>query len=73
MINSMTAQERKFPDLIKGNRKKRIAAGCGQELQDVNRVLKQHKMMAKMMKRLKKGNMANMMRGLQGNMRGMPR
>lgn len=73
VINSMTAQERKFPDLIKGNRKKRIAAGCGQELQDVNRVLKQHKMMAKMMKRLKKGNMANMMRGLQGNMRGMPR
>jgi signal recognition particle subunit SRP54 len=72
VINSMTAQERRYPDLIKGNRKKRIAAGCGQELQDVNRILKQHKMMAKMMKKFKKGNMANMMRGMKSNMRGMP-
>ncbi len=71
VINSMTMQERRYPDLIKGNRKKRIAAGCGQELQDVNRILKQHKMMEKMMKRFKKGNMANMMRGMQSNMRGM--
>jgi len=71
VINSMTAQERKYPDLIKGNRKKRIAAGCGQELQDVNRILKQHKMMQKMMKKFSKGNMANMMRGMKGNMRGM--
>ncbi|CCE22450.1 signal recognition particle protein [Methylotuvimicrobium alcaliphilum] len=71
VINSMTMQERRYPDLIKGNRKKRIAVGCGQELQDVNRVLKQHKMMEKMMKRFKKGNMANMMRGMQSNMRGM--
>lgn len=67
VINSMTPQERKFPDLIKGNRKKRIALGCGQELQDVNRVLKQFVMVEKMMKRLKGRNMANMMRGLQGN------
>jgi signal recognition particle subunit SRP54 len=72
VINSMTMKERKFPDLIKGNRKKRIAMGCGQELQDVNRVLKQHKMMAKMMKKFKKGNMANMLRGMKSNMRGMP-
>ncbi len=71
VINSMTLQERRFPDLIKGNRKKRIAAGCGQELQDVNRILKQHKMMQKMMKKFAKGNMANMMRGIKGNMRGM--
>ncbi|MGR9116843.1 MAG: signal recognition particle protein [Gammaproteobacteria bacterium] len=71
VINSMTMQERRYPDLIKGNRKKRIADGCGQELQDVNRILKQHKMMEKMMKRFKKGNMANMMRGIKGNMRGM--
>jgi signal recognition particle subunit SRP54 len=71
VINSMTLQERRFPDLIKGNRKKRIAMGCGQELQDVNRILKQHKMMEKMMKRFKKGNMANMVRGMKGNMRGM--
>lgn len=73
VINSMTKQERKYPDLIKGNRKKRIAAGCGQELQDVNRILKQHKMMHKMMKKFSKGNMANMMRGMKGNMRGMQR
>jgi len=71
VIRSMTKREKRHPDLIKGNRKKRIAAGCGQELQDVNRVLKQFKMMQKMMKRLKKGNMANMMRGIKGNMRGM--
>ncbi len=68
VINSMTMQERKFPDLIKGTRKNRIAKGSGQELQDVNRMLKQFKMMQKMMKRLNKGNMANMMRGIKGNM-----
>ncbi len=71
VIRSMTNQEKRYPDLIKGSRKKRIAAGCGQELQDVNRVLKQFKMMQKMMKRFKKGNMANMMRGIKGNMKGM--
>ncbi len=71
VIRSMTHQEKRYPDLIKGNRKKRIAAGCGQELQDVNRVLKQFKMMQKMMKRFNKGNMANMMRGLKSNIRGM--
>ncbi|MCF6252168.1 MAG: signal recognition particle protein [Methylococcaceae bacterium] len=71
VINSMTLKERRYPDLIKGNRKKRIAAGCGQELQDVSRILKQHKMMQKMMKKFAKGNMANMMRGIKSNMRGM--
>jgi len=71
VINSMTLQERRFPDLIKGNRKKRIATGCGQEIQDVNRILKQHKMMQKMMKKFSKGNMTNMMRGIKGNMKGM--
>ncbi|MGZ8227408.1 MAG: signal recognition particle protein [Methylococcaceae bacterium] len=73
VISSMTMQERRFPDLIKGNRKKRIATGCGQELQDVNRVLKQFLMMQKMMKKLKTGNMANMMRGVKSNIRGMRR
>lgn len=71
IIRSMTKQEKRYPDLIKGTRKKRIAAGAGQELQDVNRVLKQFKMMQKMMKRFKKGNMANMVRGIKGNMKGM--
>lgn len=71
VINSMTPQERRFPDLIKGSRKQRIASGCGQDLHAVNRVLKQHQMMEKMMKKFSKGNIANMMRGLQSNMRGM--
>jgi signal recognition particle subunit SRP54 len=73
VICSMTKQERRYPDLIKGNRKKRIAAGCGQELQDVNRILKQFMMMQKMMKKLKTGNMSNMIRGIKNNVRGMRR
>jgi signal recognition particle subunit SRP54 len=71
VVNSMTMQERRYPDLIKGNRKKRIATGCGQQLSDVNRILKQFLTMQKMMKRFKKGNMANMIRGIKSNMRGM--
>jgi signal recognition particle subunit SRP54 len=71
VINSMTKQERRFPDLIKGSRKQRIANGCGQDLHEVNRILKQHKMMEKMMKKFSKGNIANMVRGLKSNMRGM--
>ena len=71
VINSMTFKERRYPDLIKGNRKKRIAAGCGQQLQDVNRILKQYLMMQKMMKKFKSGNMANMIRGIKSNVRGM--
>ena len=71
VIGSMTMQERRYPDLIKGNRKKRIAAGCGQQLQDVNRILKQFMMMQKMMKKFKAGNMANMIRGIKSNVRGM--
>jgi signal recognition particle subunit SRP54 len=71
VINSMTMEERHFPDLIKGNRKKRIAAGCGQELQDVNRILKQYTIMNKMMKKFKKGNLTNMMRGMKSNIRNM--
>ena len=71
VIGSMTHQERRYPDLIKGNRKKRIAAGCGQQLQDVNRILKQFLMMQKMMKKFKSGNMANMIRGIKSNVRGM--
>ena len=73
VIGSMTKQERRYPDLIKGNRKKRIAAGCGQEIQDVNRILKQFLMMQKMMKKFKAGNMANMMRGIKNNVKGMRR
>ncbi|MBL6986509.1 MAG: signal recognition particle protein [Methylobacter sp.] len=71
VINSMTMKERRYPDLIKGSRKKRIADGCGQQLSDVNRILKQFMMMQKMMKRFKTGNMTNMMRGIKNNVRGM--
>jgi len=76
MISSMTPKERRNPDLIDNSRKRRITAGSGTEIQDVNRLLKQHKQMQKMMKKMtKKGGMANMMRGM-GNMMppgGMPR
>lgn len=73
IINSMTKQERRDPELIKGNRKKRIAQGCGQELHDVNRMLKQFLVMQKMMKKVKNGNMANMMRDVKSRMRGLRR
>ena len=71
IINSMTPGERRYPESINGSRKKRIAGGSGMQIQDVNRVLKQHKQMQKMMKKLtKKGAMANMMRGMGGMMQG---
>ncbi len=68
IINSMTQQERRFPAIIKGSRKKRIAAGCGMQIQDVNRILKQHKQMSKMMKKFKGGGIKKMMRSMQGQM-----
>ncbi|HBS25814.1 MAG TPA: signal recognition particle protein, partial [Gammaproteobacteria bacterium] len=73
IINSMTPKERRFPDLIKGSRKRRIAAGSGLQVQDVNRLLKQHLQMRKMMKKMKGGGMRKMMRGMKGGMPpGMP-
>ena len=67
IINSMTPVERRKPDLINGSRKKRIAAGSGTQVQDVNRLLKQFNQMQKMMKRMsKKGGMKNMLRGMGG-------
>ncbi len=66
IINSMTAQERTFPDVIKGSRRRRIATGSGMQVQDVNRLLKQHMQMQKMMKKMSKGGMGKMMRGLKG-------
>jgi signal recognition particle subunit SRP54 len=74
IIDSMTSRERKFPAIIKASRKKRIAAGSGTQVQDVNRLLKQFNQMQKMMKRMsKKGGFKNMMRGMGGRMPpGMP-
>lgn len=72
IINSMTPHERRLPDIIRGSRKRRIAAGSGTQVQDVNRLLKQFGEMQKMMKRFGKGGMKNMLRGLKGRMPGMP-
>lgn len=66
IINSMTPKERQYPDLIKGSRKRRIAAGSGTQVQDVNRLLKQFMQMQKMMKKMKGGGMAKMLRGMGG-------
>jgi signal recognition particle subunit SRP54 len=68
IINSMTPRERKYPDIIKGSHKRRIANGAGVQIQEVNRLLKQFAQMQKMMKKMKKGGMAKLMRGLKGRM-----
>jgi signal recognition particle subunit SRP54 len=71
IISSMTAAERAKPELIKASRKRRIAAGAGVPVQEVNRMLKQFDQMQAMMKQMKKGGLAKMMRGL-GALKGMP-
>jgi signal recognition particle subunit SRP54 len=71
IINSMTPHERQYPDIIRGSRKRRIAAGSGTQVQEVNRMLKQFAQMQKMMKKLKKGGMKNALKGMKG-MPGMP-
>ena len=69
MINSMTKAERTRPELIKGSRKRRIAAGSGTQIQDVNKLLKQFTQMQKMMKKMSgKGGMQKMMRSMKGMM-----
>jgi signal recognition particle subunit SRP54 len=73
LIDSMTPAERRNPDVLNGSRKKRITAGSGTQIQDLNRLLKQHKQMSKMMKKVgKKGGMDKMMRGMGGMPGGMP-
>jgi signal recognition particle subunit SRP54 len=66
IINSMTMRERINPDILNGSRKRRITLGSGTQIQDLNRLLKQHKQMQKLMKKMKGGGMANLMRGLGG-------
>ncbi len=69
IINSMTPKERRWPQNINGSRKRRIANGSGTRVQDVNKLLKQHTQMSKMMKKVsKKGGMEKMMRGMKGQM-----
>lgn len=66
LINSMTSDERRFPKTINGSRRKRIAAGSGLQVQDVNRLLKQFTQMEKMMKKMARGGMKKMLRGMPG-------
>jgi len=76
IISAMTPHERAKPDLIKASRKRRIAAGSGVPVQEVNRMLNQFEQMQAMMKQMKKGGLAKMMRGLgalRGGLPGMPR
>ncbi|MEQ5127383.1 signal recognition particle protein [Providencia alcalifaciens] len=68
MIQSMTRKEREKPEIIKGSRKRRIAAGSGTTVQEVNKLLKQFDDMQRMMKKMKKGGLAKMMRGMKGMM-----
>ena len=74
IIDSMTPQERRKPEIINGSRKRRVASGSGTQIQDVNRLLKQHKQMQKMMKKMgNKGAMRGMMQAMKGKMPpGMP-
>jgi signal recognition particle subunit SRP54 len=71
IINSMTKKERAQPEIIKATRKRRIAAGAGVPVQEVNRLLKQFEQMQQMMKMMKGGNLQRMMRNMKGMLPGM--
>lgn len=71
IINSMTRQERRQPELIKASRKRRIAAGAGVQVQEVNKLLNQFEQAQKMMKMMSKGGLGKMMRGMKGMLPGM--
>jgi signal recognition particle subunit SRP54 len=71
IINSMTPGERVHPEIIKASRKRRIAAGAGVPVQEVNRLLAQFEQMQKMMKMMKGGNLQRMVRGMKGFTPGM--
>ena len=79
IIDSMTQAERADPEILNGSRKRRITQGSGTSIQDLNRLLKQHKQMAKTMKKMKGKNLGRMMQGMEGMMSqgsgpgGMPR
>ncbi len=71
IINAMTPEERRNPAILKASRKRRIAAGAGVTVQEVNRLLKQFEQAQKMMKSLGKGGLAKMMRGMRGLLPGL--
>lgn len=70
IINAMTPEERRKPELIKASRKRRIATGAGVQVQEVNKLLNQFEEMQKMMKMMQKGGLAKMMRGMKGMLPG---
>ena len=70
IINSMTPRERRRPDLLKASRKRRVAAGAGVQVQEVNRLLKEFEQMQGMMKQMKGGALMKMMRRM-GGMKGL--
>jgi signal recognition particle subunit SRP54 len=74
IIHSMTPRERAKPELIKATRKRRIAAGAGVQVQDVNRLLKEFEQMQDMMKKMKGGGLMKMMKRMGGlpGMKGLP-
>jgi len=71
IINSMTPLERRKPEIIKASRKRRIAAGAGVQVQEINKLLKQFEQAQKMMKMMGKGGLSKMMRGMKGMLPGM--
>ena len=71
IIHAMTPAERSKPELIKASRKRRIATGAGVPVQEVNRMLAQFDQMQTMMKKMQKGGLAKMMRGMKGMLPGM--
>lgn len=71
IINSMTPLERSKPELLKASRKRRIAAGAGVQVQEVNRLLKQFEQMQKVMKQFSRGGIGKLMRGVKGMLPGL--
>ena len=68
IIQSMTAKERAKPDILNASRRRRIAAGCGQTVEDVNRLIKQYEQMKKMFKQMNsKGGRRNLLKGMNPN------
>ena len=73
IICSMTLQERRKPEILKATRKRRIAAGAGVQVQEVNRLLNEFEQMQGMMKKMKGGGLMKMMKRMGGGFPGMPR
>jgi signal recognition particle subunit SRP54 len=71
IIDAMTPQERRKPEILKASRKRRIAAGAGVQVQEVNRLLNQFEQMQKMMKMMRGGNLQKMLRNMKGMLPGM--